>query len=67
MDPVPANPATGPPRCGLCGEAIGMYEPYALEGDDPGERKSRLVRPIPAGAEPAYHLDCYVSMPDTLR
>ena len=50
------------PRCGHCGDVIGVYEPMVLTGDD-GERETSLaIEPsLCATMDPCYHRACYVA------
>jgi len=61
-----ASPAEPRPRCGLCGEIVGVYEPAVLQTQQ-GARETSLARePSPLSPDRSavwYHGGCYRDLP----
>jgi hypothetical protein len=53
--------AGGPPRCPICGEPLGMYEPIVDVDGDRVRRTSRAAEPDLScgGAGSCYHARCF--------
>lgn len=48
-----------PPRCTVCDDIIGVYEPLMHLGGDVATRSSRAVEPEICSSGRCYHLACY--------
>lgn len=47
------------PHCEICGDVIGVYEPYVLVRDDEGLVSSLASRSLNAEGGALYHLECF--------
>jgi hypothetical protein len=53
----------GVPRCGVCNDVIGVYEPLVRVLEDSVRHTSRAAEPLhPYAGERLYHLACYESL-----
>lgn len=52
-----------PPRCSVCDDVIGVYEPLVHLGDF-ATRTSRAVEPEICSNGQCYHLACYEQLAD---
>jgi hypothetical protein len=48
-----------PPRCPVCDDIIGVYEPLMHLGGDVATRSSRAAEPEICSNGQCYHLACY--------
>ena len=48
-----------PPRCPVCDDIIGVYEPLMHLGGDVATRSSRAAEPEICSSGQCYHLACY--------
>ena len=48
-----------PPRCPVCDDIIGVYEPLVHIGDEFATRTSRAADPEICSTGRCFHLDCY--------
>jgi hypothetical protein len=53
-----------PPRCVVCEDVIGVYEPLVHIGGGAATRTSRAARPEICSNGRCYHLDCYAQVAD---
>lgn len=53
-----------PPRCPVCNDVIGVYEPLVHLGGDVATRSSRGAEPEICSSGQCYHLECYERLPD---
>jgi hypothetical protein len=59
-EPDPGSSPASLPRCRLCGEVVGMYEPYVLVGEAGAHVSSRVAEPLgPSWQGTLHHLACY--------
>jgi hypothetical protein len=55
-----AAPRPGKPHCEICGDVIGVYEPYVLvREDDEGFISSLASRSLTSRGGVLYHLECF--------
>jgi hypothetical protein len=47
------------PRCGVCEDVIGVYEPLVHVEHELARRTSRAVEPGVTSSGQSFHLDCY--------
>jgi len=58
--PLESLPARPRPRCGRCGDVIGVYEPMVLESPDGDRETSVAAEPHLAVTDrTCFHRDCY--------
>jgi hypothetical protein len=48
-----------PPRCSVCDDVIGVYEPLVQLGDGFARRTSRAAEPEICSSGHCFHLECY--------
>jgi hypothetical protein len=48
-----------PPRCAVCEDIIGVYEPLVHLGGDVATRSSRALEPEICSSGHCFHLECY--------
>lgn len=54
---------TGIPRCGVCSDVLGVYEPIVCVLDGSARHTSRAAEPLSGHpGERCYHLGCYESL-----
>lgn len=55
-----ASPRPRKPHCEICGDVIGVYEPYVLvREDDEGFISSLASRSLSSNGGALYHLECF--------
>jgi hypothetical protein len=55
-----ATPRPRKPHCEICGDVIGVYEPYVLvRDDDEGFISSLASRSLSSRGGMLYHLECF--------
>lgn len=47
------------PHCEICGDTIGVYEPYVLVRDDEGIVSSLASKDLRPQGGTLYHLECF--------
>ena len=53
-----------PPRCPVCDDVIGVYEPLMHLGGDLATRTSRAANPEICSSGKCFHLECYERVAD---
>jgi hypothetical protein len=53
-----------PPRCWVCNDVIGVYEPLVHFSGGSATRTSRAVQPEICSSGHCFHLACYVPFAD---
>jgi hypothetical protein len=57
--------SSGVPRCGVCDDVIGVYEPMVCVHEGSVRHTSRAAEPlVPDSGERWYHRQCYESLDD---
>jgi len=52
------------PRCPVCDDIVGVYEPLVHLGGGVATRSSRAAEPEICSSGECYHLDCYEQLID---
>ena len=52
------------PRCPVCDDIVGVYEPLVHLGGGIATRSSRAAEPEICSSGECYHLDCYEQLVD---